>query len=230
MVTAEDGYGNVDPTYHGSVALALGRKMAGRGHARRHDDGHRPVSNGVATFTGLTLDEAAGGYTLQVAGGSGRATATTSRSLTVTPGAATLLLVTYHLFLEPPGRRRRRRPATAEDGHGNVDPTYNGTVTLAVREQPRPAGPGLGGTATGTASGGVATFAGLSLDKAAAGYTLQVSGGTIQCRHWRHHGDPGRAGEIDGSDRAARQPDRRRRFRPDGRYRRSVWEPHCVQR
>ena len=61
----------------------------------------------------------------------------------------------------------------AEDSSGNLDSSFNGTVTVALASNP--GGATLGGTLTVTASGGVATFSGLTLNKAASGYTLEVS-------------------------------------------------------
>ena len=61
----------------------------------------------------------------------------------------------------------------AEDSSGNLDSSFNGSVSVALANDP--GGDTLGGTLTATASGGFATFSGLSLTKAASGYTLQVS-------------------------------------------------------
>jgi hypothetical protein len=61
----------------------------------------------------------------------------------------------------------------AEDSSGNLDSSFNGTVTVALANNP--GGTTLGGTLSETASGGVATFSGLSLTRAAIGYTLLVS-------------------------------------------------------
>ena len=47
----------------------------------------------------------------------------------------------------------------AEDSSGNLDSSFNGTVTVALANNP--GGATLGGTLTVTASGGVATFSGL---------------------------------------------------------------------
>src|SRR5437773_1712685 len=51
---------------------------------------------------------------------------------------------------------------------------FTGNVTLAIGTNP--AGGALSGTATHAASGGVATFAGLSIDKVGTGYTLTATG------------------------------------------------------
>ena len=61
----------------------------------------------------------------------------------------------------------------AEDGFGNVDPTFNGSETLALANNP--GGATLGGARTVAASGGIATFGGLTVDHAGSGYTLQVT-------------------------------------------------------
>ena len=47
---------------------------------------------------------------------------------------------------------------TAEDNSGNVDTSFNGTVTVAMASNP--GGATLGGTLTATAQNGVATFSG----------------------------------------------------------------------
>ena len=61
----------------------------------------------------------------------------------------------------------------AEDSSGNLLSSFNGTMTLALANNP--SGATLGGTLTATASNGVATFSDLTLTRAASGYTLDVS-------------------------------------------------------
>lgn len=65
----------------------------------------------------------------------------------------------------------------AVDSSGNLVTSFNGTVTAALLANP--GGTGLGGTVTVTASGGVATFPGLTMTKAASGYSLQVFGSGV---------------------------------------------------
>ncbi len=64
---------------------------------------------------------------------------------------------------------------TAEDSDGNVDSSFNGTVSVALYNNPGGA-LGDGDTLTVTAQSGVAVFSGLTLAFAATGYTLLVSG------------------------------------------------------
>ena len=61
----------------------------------------------------------------------------------------------------------------AEDPFGNVDTNFNGSVAVALSNNP--GGATLGGTLNVTAQNGVATFSDLTLDKPGIGYTLQVS-------------------------------------------------------
>jgi len=61
----------------------------------------------------------------------------------------------------------------ADDRSGNLDSSFNGTVTVGLASDP--GGATLGGTLSVTASSGVATFSNLALTQAAAGYTLAVS-------------------------------------------------------
>ena len=56
---------------------------------------------------------------------------------------------------------------------GNPVASFNGTVTVGLASNP--GGTTLGGTLVVAASGGVATFSGLTIPTAGSGYTLYVS-------------------------------------------------------
>ena len=94
-------------------------------------------------------------------------------SIDVTDGKATRLVVTT----PPPATATPGAPfavvVAAEDSLGNVDPTFNGSVTLALTNNS--AGATLGGTLTVAAYGGVAAFSGLTISSAGTGFTLQAS-------------------------------------------------------
>src|SRR5207302_642971 len=62
---------------------------------------------------------------------------------------------------------------TAQDAQGNTATAFIATVTLAIGANP--GGGTLSGTTAVAAAGGVATFPGLSINKAGVGYTLTVS-------------------------------------------------------
>ena len=63
--------------------------------------------------------------------------------------------------------------ATIEDAYGNVVTSASNKVTVALSNNPT--GAKLGGTLSETASKGVATFSGLTLNKVGTGYTLALS-------------------------------------------------------
>ncbi|HEY2805839.1 MAG TPA: Ig-like domain-containing protein [Gemmatimonadales bacterium] len=65
----------------------------------------------------------------------------------------------------------------AQDAAGNTLASFGGTVAIAISNNP--SGGTLSGTASAAASAGVATFAGLSIDKSGAGYTLIATSGTL---------------------------------------------------
>jgi streptogramin lyase len=86
---------------------------------------------------------------------------------------------TTHLVIarQPPASLTADTPfglaVQAVDSSGQLDSSFNGTVTVGLANNPSVAT--LGGTLTVTASGGVATFSDLTLTKAAVGYTFQLS-------------------------------------------------------
>ena len=171
-VKAEDRFGNTAPSFNGNVTVALANNPGGDmlgGTLTTSADA------GVAAFSNLTLETAAPGETLTVSGG-GLSNATTD-DITVAAAPATHLVVTT----EPPGSLTAGSAfglvVSAEDGFGNVDPSFDGGVTLALASNP--GGATLGGTVTVTAGAGVATFSGLTLNRAAAGDVIAVSSGGL---------------------------------------------------
>jgi YVTN family beta-propeller protein len=63
------------------------------------------------------------------------------------------------------------------DANGHVVEIFSDAVTVSIGVNPR--GGSLGGPSTSTAVDGVATFMGLSLDEAGAGYTLLATAGAV---------------------------------------------------
>ncbi len=170
--TVEDQYDNVETGYSGDVTVAL---SAGPGGVGLGGTLSVAASQGVATFTDLTLDQAAADYSLSVA--TTGLPAVTTAGPGVTPAAPSQLVVTA----PPPSSLTAGQSfglaVTVEDSFGNVETGYSGAVTLALAANP--GGATLGGTLTETATQGVATFANLTLNQAADGYTLQVTSGTL---------------------------------------------------
>jgi streptogramin lyase len=168
-VTAEDGSSNPITSFDGTVTVALANNPGG---ATLGGTLTATASNGVATFSGLTITTAASGYTL-AASASGLGEGVTS-AITVTPAAATQLAISQ----QPPATVKVSTgfgfQASIEDQYGNVVTTAAGTVNVAFANNPT--GATLGGTRSVSASQGVATFSGLTINKTGNGYTLQVSG------------------------------------------------------
>ena len=154
--------------YSGPVTLALADNPSG---ATLSGSLTGTAVNGVVTFTGLSLSKLGAGVTLVANGGS--LIGSLTPAISVNSVVATQLVVTS----QPPGSVGAGNPfgfsVTAEDSTGAVATTFNGTVAASILNNPGSAS--LGGTTSVTASSGVATFSGLAINQAGAGYTLQAT-------------------------------------------------------
>ncbi len=158
-VAVQDADGNTVETATNTVTLSLGTTAAGA-----HLLGTLTVAaiNGVATFSGLSIDKPGAGYTL-VASSEGLAGATST-------GFDVSLAPVKVAFTSQPTN------ATADaviapgvkvsilDPNGRLVATAAHQVTLRIAAGP--AGGALSGTTSVAATAGVATFANLSLNKA----------------------------------------------------------------
>ena len=164
-VTAEYGSGNVDTSFDGTVSLALGSGPSGSVLGGTLT---AMAQSGVVSFSDLALDEAGTGYTLLVSG-NGEPLAITG-AFNVTPAAATQLVVT----MQPPSTIVTGDAfglvVSALDPFDNVDSAFDGSVSVALLDNP--GGATLGGTLSVAAQSGLTTFSGLTLSNAGAGYTL----------------------------------------------------------
>src|SRR5262249_21568443 len=118
---------------------------------------------------------AGGGYRLQ-ATGTGLATGDISTAFQITAGVADHLVFSVGPGNRPAGQSNSpQNKGTAFDALGNVGtsfPRNRGHPILSGTGTP---GATLSGTTTQLAVGGVATFSGLSIDKAGASYTLSAT-------------------------------------------------------
>jgi hypothetical protein len=172
VVEVRDANGYLVTNYSGAVALTI---AANPSSGTLAGTAIIPVSNGVASFSGLSIDKQGNGYTLQASSGS---LSVTSAPFNITLGTAAKLVFNPSPSNAPAGAAFPTQPSVeAHDAGGNLVTSFNGMLTLSIANN---AGGGtLSGTATASAVGGVATFGGLSIDKAGAGYTLQASDGTL---------------------------------------------------
>jgi hypothetical protein len=129
--------------------------------------------HGVATFSHLTISKASSAWNLtNLVLASPGLNPVMSNNFKVTSATATQLVLSA-----PLGNVLDRVPfkllVSAEDQYGNVDNSFNGTVTIAL--DANPAGATLGGNRSATAVGGAAIFSNLTLDKVGSGYTLKAT-------------------------------------------------------
>src|SRR5204863_67770 len=169
QVTALDPAGNPVPSFTGSVTVSLGSNAGGSTLS-----GTTTVAavNGVAAFVDLSLNKTGTGYWL-TATATGLNTATSS-VFDITAGVATQLVfgtqpsttVANHLIT--PAVKVR-----ALDALGNLVPSFTGSVTVALGDNP--GGATRSATELVAAVNGVATFVDLSLNKTGTVYTLTAS-------------------------------------------------------
>ncbi|HZH39695.1 MAG TPA: PKD domain-containing protein, partial [Gemmatimonadales bacterium] len=171
-VVITDSTGHPVPGYSGSVTISLGANATG---ATLSGANTATATNGIATFTGLSVNRAGSGYTLNAAS-SGLAGATSSPfDVTSRPAPPP----THVAFITQPTTARAGVPiapaiqVAAEDSTGGIVSTYTGAITIALGGNP--GGGTLSGTRVLAATNGVATFSTLSIDKAGVGYTLTAS-------------------------------------------------------
>jgi hypothetical protein len=168
----EDAYGNVETGDNATVTVGLAGNPGG---STLGGTLSATATQGVAMFTGLTLNNASSGYTIQVS--SGVLTFATTTAIKVIPGPAVQVVITE----QPPSSVKVNTgfglQAAIEDAYGNVVSIATQTVKVALGNNP--AGGKLGGTLSEKANDGLATFSGLTINKAASGYTLQVTCGSL---------------------------------------------------
>jgi len=177
LVEVEDAFGNRVTTYNGTVTVALfsnpnNGTLSGSTSATV---GNGQLSNGIATFSDLSVDAAGGGYRLQ-ATGTGLATGDISTAFQITAGIADHLVFTVAPSNRTAGQNISPQiKVTAFDALGNVVTSFASNVDIAITSGTGTPGATLSGTTTQAAVGGVATFSGLSIDKAGASYTLSAT-------------------------------------------------------
>ena len=173
QVSVEDSQGNLVTTATNAVTLAIGTNPGGGTLT-----GTTTVSavNGVATFPGLSINKTGTGYTLTAS--SGVLTGSTSSGFNVTAGPAAQVAFTVQPSnVAAAASITPSVQVSIEDADGNVVTSAVSAVTLAIGTNP--GGGALTGTATQNAVAGVATFAGLSINKVGTGYTLKATSGAL---------------------------------------------------
>ena len=171
-VAVEDANGNVETGDNGtSISLVIGTNPSS---GTLSGSSTLPVSGGIATFAGLSINNPGTGYTLTASSTPTYAPATSS-PFNITPGTPTKVA-----FVQGPTNTvagSAMSPAVTvavEDANGNIE-TGDTSTTISLMIGTNPSSGTLTGGGLVTVSAGVATFPGLSIDKAGTGYTLTAS-------------------------------------------------------
>ena len=166
QVEAQDANGDLDTQFNGPVTLVLSNFSGG---SPDFQAGLTTVNavNGVATFSGLELDQA-GAYGIFITSG---ASAPGATGFSIVPAAASQLAVTNQPPVVTQGAPFEV-DVSAEDPFGNVETSFAGNVTLSLAKNPGDAT--LGGTLTVAAIDGVASFSDLTLNSSDNGYAIQA--------------------------------------------------------
>ena len=133
------------------------------------------ANQGMAVSSGLTLDTAGAGYTLEAS------SAGTSPAFSL-PASVTPAAPAWFRVISSPGGTvtaggNFQVSVIVQDRFGNLDTSYNGPVTVALaktRNNGR-----LRGNLVTQATGGVAAFTNLNVSASGKGYVLVVSGASL---------------------------------------------------
>jgi YVTN family beta-propeller protein len=172
-VTAQDAFGNTATGFTGTVTVAIDTNPAGGTLA-----GTAAVAGtaGIATFPDLAIDLTGTGYTL-AATAPGLTSAGSARFDVISSTATQLVFTVQPTSAVAGASITPAIEVTARDAFGNTASGFTASVTLAIGTNP---GAGtLSGTRTVAATGGIATFSGLSINRTGAGYTLTATSGGL---------------------------------------------------
>ncbi|WP_233166161.1 S8 family serine peptidase [Archangium sp. Cb G35] len=167
-VSILDAFGNVVTGASDIITLSLGSNP---GSATLTGTTAVAAVNGVATFTDLSLDRSARGYTLQASMAS--LSSVTSSAFEVSTGALARLVFRGIQARVVAGVPLDPIEVELQDALGNV--LTNSTAQVSLSLGANPAADMLRGAAPVSAVNGVAKFEGVSLRKAGFGYTLVAS-------------------------------------------------------
>ena len=168
-VEAQDAFGNRATSFSGAVTLAI---KPGTGTVGATLGGTATVNavNGLATFSGLSIDRIGTAY--QFSASASGLTGADSAAFDITANGLTFTLQPVNTVA---GQSILVKVA-AQDGQGNTDTSFTGNVTLVLKGSGRNT-PTLFGTTTVAAVAGVADFtaAGLNIRTVGTGYILTAT-------------------------------------------------------
>ena len=170
-VWIEDSQGHLVTSDQSTVTLAIGNNP---GNGTLSGCSSATAVNGVATFTGCTIDKAGTGYTLTATDAADSLNVPVSSNIfTIAVGPPSQVAFTTQPGNAVAGDKFATPPAVAvEDAGGNVVTTATNTVTLAIGTNPSS---GTLSGCTGALNSGITTFTGCTINSAGTGYTLVAS-------------------------------------------------------
>ena len=171
VVTIQDSNNSTVTSYNASVSIAIANNPSAGTLS-----GTLTINavNGVATFNGLSIDEIGAGYSL-IASSEGLTTIT-SNPFNLSLGPPAKLIFTAQPEGSSYGTPLSTQPAvTILYANGTVVTNSSASVSIDITSGTGAAGAVLSGVNNVSAIGGIATFNGLSIDKAGQGYTLTAA-------------------------------------------------------
>ena len=171
-VAVEDLAGDLATGYSGSVTLAL---TSNPGNSTLGGNVTVAVANGLAVFSGLTLNKSGQAYMFTAT--SSTLTSAVTGDFNVIAGAATQLIVAQAFPTNVTVDAPFGFSVLAEDAEGNVATSFSNSVEILLAANP--GNSTLTGNANVSANNGVAVFSGLKLNNLASGYELSASGGGL---------------------------------------------------
>ena len=177
VITVKNGSaGTVDQDFNGTVSLSLGNNPGGTSSPLGGGQLTVTATNGVATFSGLTLDVAASGYTLN-ATLDGLPSVSTGGFL-VLPGAVTKLIVTAQPPTTVAVGQGFGLSVFAYDQFNNIATNFSGTATVSVASGTAvPGGTTSLNFSPSSSTPGEVTFSGLTLSNVGTGVQLRINVG-----------------------------------------------------
>ena len=171
-VEVRDASGNRVTTARNAVTIAIGNNAGG---GTLSGTAIVNAVNGIASFSGLSINKVGTGYT--VTASSGTLTGATSAAFDIAAGPPAQLAFTVQPVNTKVGAAIAPAIQVAiQDRLGN--PT-GATDAVTVALGTNPSGGVLSGTTTQSAASGTATFGNLSVSETGAGYTLVTTSGTL---------------------------------------------------
>lgn len=172
QVEVRDAAGNLVTGSRAAITLVFG---ANPGSATLHGSTTVNAVGGIATFSGITVEQAAAGYTL--AASAATMTGATTGAFTVSPAAPKALKWVTLSAVDTAGQSLPFQ-VHAVDRFGNLTPSVVGAVTVRIVTNPTSA-PLINGNFFPTMTGGIAdlSLSTLSIQRAGVGYRFSATGG-----------------------------------------------------